>query len=87
MRSSTFGRRARPYKRLGKFLVPTKNEHSEELMSASIRCAYSGEQCFRFYKRRLTDAERFVIVFTQTIGRRVTYNQLTDKVDTPLAQA
>jgi len=35
----------------------------------------------------LTDAERFVIVLAQTIGRRITYAELTGKADTPLVQA
>jgi transposase-like protein len=48
---------------------------------------YIDEQCFRFNKRRLTDAERFVIVLAQTIGRRLTYNELTGKVDTPAVSA
>jgi hypothetical protein len=48
---------------------------------------YLDEQCFRFNKRRLTDAERFVIVSAQTIGRRITYNELTGKLDTPIVQA
>jgi transposase-like protein len=48
---------------------------------------YLDEECFRFNKRRLTDAERFVLILGQTIGRRLTYNDLTGKVDTPLAQA
>ena len=42
---------------------------------------YLDEQCFRFNKRRLTDAERFVIVMAQTIGRRITYDELTGSVD------
>jgi transposase-like protein len=48
---------------------------------------YLDEQCFRFNKRRLTDAERFVIVLGQTIGRRLTYDELTGTVDTPVVQA
>ncbi len=48
---------------------------------------YLDEQCFRFNKRRLTDAERFVIVLGQTIHRRLTYDELTGKVDTPAVQA
>jgi transposase-like protein len=48
---------------------------------------YLDEQCFRFNKRRLTDAERFVIVLAQTIHRRLTYDELTGRLDTPLAQA
>jgi transposase-like protein len=48
---------------------------------------YRDEQCFRFNKRRLTDAERFVIVMAQTVGRRLTYKQLTDMPDTEAVQA
>jgi hypothetical protein len=48
---------------------------------------YLDEQCFRYNKRRLTDAERFVIVLGQTIGRRITYAELTGKADTPVVQA
>jgi transposase-like protein len=48
---------------------------------------YLDEQCFRFNKRRLSDAERFVIVLAQTIHRRLTYDELTGRLDTPLAQA
>jgi hypothetical protein len=48
---------------------------------------YLDEQCFRFNKRRLTDAERFVIVLGQMIGRRLTYNELTGAIDTPVVQA
>lgn len=48
---------------------------------------YLDEQCFRFNKRRLSDAERFVIVLAQTIHRRLTYDELTGRLDTPLVQA
>jgi len=48
---------------------------------------YLDEQCFRFNKRRLTDAERFVIVLGQTIGRRITYAELTGKADTEATQS
>lgn len=48
---------------------------------------YLDEQCFRFNKRHLTDAERFVIALAQTIHRRLTYDELTGRLDTPLAQA
>ena len=43
--------------------------------------AYVDEQCFRFNNRELTDGERFAIVMGQIVGRRLTYDQLTDKVD------
>jgi transposase-like protein len=48
---------------------------------------YLDEQCFRYNKRRLNDPERFVIVLAQTIGRRITYDELTGKADTPVVQA
>jgi transposase-like protein len=48
---------------------------------------YLDEQCFRFNKRHLSDAERFVIVLAQTIHRRLTYDELTGRLDTPLVQA
>jgi hypothetical protein len=48
---------------------------------------YLDEQCFRYNRRKLTDAERFVIVLAQSIGRRVTYAELTGKVETPQVQA
>jgi len=34
-----------------------------------------------------SDAERFVIVLARTIHRRLTYDELTGRLDTPLAQA
>ncbi|MGH2506773.1 MAG: IS1595 family transposase [Ktedonobacteraceae bacterium] len=48
---------------------------------------YLDEQCFRFNKRHLSDAERFVIVLAQAIHRRLTYDELTGRLDTPLVQA
>jgi transposase-like protein len=41
--------------------------------------AYADEQCFRFNERDLNDLERFVLVMSQVIGRRITYKQLTGK--------
>jgi transposase-like protein len=38
--------------------------------------AYLDEQVFRFNKRKLTDAARFVLVALQTVGKRITYEQL-----------
>ncbi len=38
---------------------------------------YLDEQCFRFNKRLLTDAERLSIVVSQIVNRRLTYEQLT----------
>lgn len=42
---------------------------------------YLDEQCFRFNRRRFTDAERFALVIGQVIGRRLTYAELTGKSD------
>jgi transposase-like protein len=39
---------------------------------------YLNEQVFRFNKRKLTDAARFVLVALQTVGKRLTYEQLTN---------
>jgi transposase-like protein len=43
-------------------------------------CRYIDEQSFRYNNRSLTDAERFVIVMKQIVGRRVTYKELTGKL-------
>jgi hypothetical protein len=43
--------------------------------------AYADEQCFRFNNRKLTDAERFAIVMSQIVGKRLTYNELTGKTE------
>src|ERR1051326_3584155 len=43
--------------------------------------AYADEQCFRFNNRKLSDAERFVIVMSQIVGRRLTYDELTGKTE------
>jgi transposase-like protein len=48
---------------------------------------YLDEQCFRFNRRRMSDAERFAVVLAQTIHRRLTYDELTGRLDTPLIQA
>jgi transposase-like protein len=40
---------------------------------------YIDEQAFRYNNRQSTDAERFVGVMKQIVGRRVTYKQLTGK--------
>jgi transposase-like protein len=42
---------------------------------------YVDEQAFRFNTREMTDAERFTAVMKQIVGRRVTYKQLTGKID------
>jgi hypothetical protein len=38
---------------------------------------YLDEQMFRYNKRRLTDGERFAIVATQIVRKRLRYKQLT----------
>jgi transposase-like protein len=48
---------------------------------------YLDEQCFRYNRRYLTDAERFALVIGQVIGRRITYAQLTGKIETETVQA
>jgi len=40
---------------------------------------YIDEQAFRFNNRKLTDAERFAMVMSNIVGRRLTYEQLTGK--------
>ena len=44
--------------------------------------AYVDEQCFRFNERKSTDFERFALMMKNIVGRRLTYKQLTGKVDT-----
>jgi transposase-like protein len=46
---------------------------------------YLDEQAFRYNNRYTTDAERFSIVMKQTVGKRLTYGQLTGKIDTEVA--
>jgi transposase-like protein len=43
--------------------------------------AYADEQCFRYNNRKMTDAERFAIVMSQIVGRRLTYDELTGKTE------
>jgi transposase-like protein len=40
---------------------------------------YLDEQTFRFNNRKLTDGQRFSIVASQVMGRRLTYSELTGK--------
>jgi transposase-like protein len=40
---------------------------------------YLDEQVFRFNNRRLTDSERFSMIVTGVVGKRVTYDELTGK--------
>jgi len=42
---------------------------------------YLDEQSFRCNYRSLTDAERFCAVMKQIVGRRITYKQLTGKME------
>jgi len=39
---------------------------------------YLDEQVFRFNKRKITDAARFVLVAMQTVGKRLTWKSLTE---------
>ena len=48
--------------------------------------AYADEQCYRFNMRNLNDRQRFVIVMRQIVGRRLTWKELTGKVDAPESQ-
>ena len=43
--------------------------------------AYADEQCFRFNNRRMNDAERFSIAVTGIVGKRITFDELTGKVE------
>jgi transposase-like protein len=40
---------------------------------------YLDEQVFRFNNRKLNDAERFSLVVTGVVGKRITYDELTGK--------
>src|SRR5271155_2875033 len=42
---------------------------------------YLDEQAFRYNNRKATDAERFAAVMKQVVGRRVTYKELTGKME------
>jgi len=42
---------------------------------------YLDEQSFRFNERKVTDSERFIEVASSVAGRRLTYKQLTGKVE------
>jgi len=48
--------------------------------------AYADEQCFRFNQRELNDLERFLLVMCQVVGRRLTYDELTGKADSPVSE-
>ena len=48
---------------------------------------YVDEQAFRFNNRKLTDAERFTGVMKQIVGRRVTFAELTGKVESSSSEA
>jgi transposase-like protein len=43
--------------------------------------AYCDEQTFRFNNRKMGDAERFALVMTNIVGRRLTYAELTGKTE------
>jgi len=43
--------------------------------------AYCDEQAFRYNNRKMTDAERFCIVMLQAVGKRLTFDELTGKVE------
>jgi hypothetical protein len=42
---------------------------------------YLDEQAFRFNKRKLTDAARFVLALNGIIGKRLTYSALTGALE------
>lgn len=46
--------------------------------------AYADEQCFRFNERKCTDFERFALTMKNIVGRRLTYKELTGKVEAEL---
>ena len=48
---------------------------------------YLDEQAFRYNNRKMNDGERFDIVVRQIVGKRLTWNQLTGKMDTVEAQS
>ncbi|MGN6368383.1 MAG: transposase [Phycisphaerae bacterium] len=48
---------------------------------------YPNEQAFRFILRKMTDAERFVRALEGATGKRLTYAELTGKVETPVGAA
>jgi transposase-like protein len=44
---------------------------------------YLDEQVYRFNNRRMNDGERFDLAVRQIVGKRVTWNQLTGKAESP----
>ena len=42
---------------------------------------YLDEQCFRFNNRKMTDGERFQIAVSQIVNKRLTYAELTGKLE------
>ena len=42
---------------------------------------YLDEQAFRYNNRKMNDGDRFDIMVRQTVGKRLTWNQLTGKVE------
>jgi len=43
---------------------------------------YLDEQAFRYNERKGTDRQRFIEMLTTVVGRRLTYKQLTGKIET-----
>ncbi len=50
-------------------------------------CRYIDELSFRYNFRKLTDAERFMIVLAHVVGKRLTWADLTGKTPAPAVQA
>jgi hypothetical protein len=48
---------------------------------------YIDEQACRFNTRKMNDAERFDVVVREISGKRLTYKELTGKLDEPETQA
>ena len=42
---------------------------------------YLDEEVYQFNNRDMTDSDRFVFVMRHIVGRRLTYKQLTGKVE------
>ncbi len=47
---------------------------------------YLDEQSFRYNERKATDAERFAMVMSQIVGKRLTYAELTGKTQTEMSE-
>jgi hypothetical protein len=46
---------------------------------------YLDEQVFRYNNRKMNDSDRFNMVVREIVGKRLTYDQLTGKVETESA--